>query len=793
MQPTTSAPTGLRRSRRRSVVAFVLILFGAMQSHSDIWNTAYYATATEIIHNDLKTLAKLAERTAPNSDQSEYGERFVDAKSCEKIRQFKNVEAQNGSTEGMESDQVKGTSIAEWHAVAKGALSTVANRCNRSDHDCAAAMDRLSTATGSQDLLSDYVTTRVLDVMCIWSDLIDYKPEQAPNYPKILPRPYQYEVLPDPIVENLERHVPAGADEVRRRAPLFLPRPADPQEFEYSPDAFVPRMSERATFAEALTDFLLVRASQEVLYYLIQKTRRTPTDELQAYEVFLPHTKSFLTRANITQIATLVPSLRSAVGDDMRTLPERLIDQNSTDYDLGKLYAALEFIRNGLAPGVALARLVDESECTYGPLTILGIVAREWNSVVMSTKTTIGGLDRVAVHQVKLQSDGLSRPYVRYLFKKDGDTIDQFLKCNFASRYDPNEDSEREAAWRIESENELADLVTGLFLRLEQIHRLVAEEPHGENEPRSEGGETVSSAKPGAELSEVLRVTIDAIELAVDTVTARTEGTDSTDEGDAIALKLWLQAYRATVDKRYADAVSAGLRYVYAVPDTNNAEAKLLRGSIKKIEPLITLGANLLEAESSDELQAALYAATAPVGSSALKHQPGEHVTIGAYVGVSVGGEQKMPDTEWDVHVGPALPLGIELTFGPPERSDNKPGADSCCTFGIFLSPVDLGVVANTRINDIFNQEATSHNETEEDGSKDEKESPKVEHAVVGWEQLLAPSAYAVLRLSKDLPLALAAGIQYSPKARMGATNNDLRDVIRLSLLVAIDVTLFRF
>lgn len=803
------------RIGRRSVVAFVLILFSAMQSHADIWNTAYYATAAEIVLNDLETLVELAGTPEFNSDRSEYSKRFIAAEFCE---EDKYVAARRASTEGTDDDQREGPPIGEWHAVARGALSALANGCNESDHDCVAALGRLSIATGSQDLLSDYVTERILNVMCVWSDLITYEPELAPNYPGMLPRPYPYTLGSSLIKQGLQPLIPTSAAEVRRRGPLFHPTPAERPEFEFSPDAFVPSISERSTFAEALTDFLLIRASQEVLYYLIEKTTQTPPDELHAFEVFLPRTMFFLRTANITQIATLVPALRSAVDDDMRTLPERLIDQmidlSSTEYDLDKLYAALEFVRNGLAPELALARLVDhEYGRTCGPLDILGIVAREWSDIVASTKTTIGGVDRVEVHQMKLPSDGSRRPYIRHLFKQDGNTVDQFLMCNFGPPFNPSEDPDygledltgevywyhvvasgiaKEVEWRIEKEDELADLVTGLFLRMEQIHRLVAEKNSGEsNESKGEVGETASSANPGAEISEVLRVTIDAIELTVDAVGNHTAGTAFSGGGDTEALKLWLQAYHAVVDMRYTDAVSAGLRYVYVVPVTNNAKAKLVRGSIKKIEPLITLGANLLEAESSEELQAALYAATAPVGSSALKHQSGQHVTIGAYVGVAIGGERKMPDTEWDMHVGPALPLGVELTFGPPERSDNEPRAESCCPIGIFLSPVDLGVVASTRIN--FDQEANRDNETEEDGSEGEQESPKTEHAVVGWAQLLAPSAYAVLRLSRDLPLALAVGIQYSPRARMGETNNDPHDVIRLSLMLAVDVTLFRF
>ena len=785
----------------------VLILFGAMQSHSDIWNTAYYATATEVVHKDLNTLIKLAGSSKFNLDRSTHSERLINTQFCNEDEYMAVHRASTAAT----VDPKASSSIAEWHAVARGLLSVLADGCDESDYDCAAALGRLSTATGSQDLLSDYVTERILEVMCAWRDLIVYEPELAPSLPDAVPRPYPYPISSTldeerDLGKKLQDRVSIYLSDLKHSAVFYGVESQKAEEFKYSPDAFVPRISERSTFAEALTDFLLIRASQEVLYYLIQKTRGTPADERHAFEVFLPHTMSFLNYVNITEIATLVPALRSAVGDDMRTLPERLMVQSSTDSDLSKLYEVLEFIRNGLAPGVALARLVDhESERKCGPLAILGIVAREWNAVVTSTKTTIGGLDRVAVQQMKSQSDVLPRPFVRHLFKQDGNTIDHFLKCNFGSSFDYELEDltgevywyrdvvwriEKEVAWRIEKENELVDLVTGLFLRLEQIYRMVADVRSAEsNEPNGEVDGTASSGNPGAEISEVLRVTTDAIELVVDTA-----ATATSDGDDALALKLWLQAYRALVDKRYADAVAAALRYVYTVPITNNAEVTFVRGSIEKIEPLITLGASLLEAESSEELQAALYAATAPVGSSALKHQPGQHVTIGAYVGASVGLERKIPDPKWDnLHLGPALPLGVGLTFGPPKRSGNKPNADSCCPFGIFLSPVDLGVVANIRINDLLNREAAATAEAEEDGSEGEKESPKIEHAVVGWEQLFAPSAYAVLHLSRDLPMALAIGVQYSPKARMGATKQESSDALRLSLMLAIDVTLFSF
>ena len=187
---------------------------------------------------------------------------------------------------------------------------------------------------------------------------------------------------------------------------------------------------------------------------------------------------------------------------------------------------------------------------------------------------------------------------------------------------------------------------------------------------------------------------------------------------------------------------------------------------------LVTLGANLAEAETSEEFQAVLYAAADPVGSFATKRQPGTQLTVGAYVGGVVGTERKLVDDgDWRGHFGLTLPIGLEWSAGLKTDAGSP-----LRSIGLFVAPVDLGGIASYRITDFSGDEGS------------------LEYPEVGWRQLLAPSVYIVFGISDALPLAIGAGIQYAPWARAIGEGDEEKpvDAFRVSLLVAVDVTLFR-
>ena len=185
------------------------------------------------------------------------------------------------------------------------------------------------------------------------------------------------------------------------------------------------------------------------------------------------------------------------------------------------------------------------------------------------------------------------------------------------------------------------------------------------------------------------------------------------------------------------------------------------------VEQLVVLAASVAEAQDAKEVWEVLTSFADPVGSFATKRSVGTHTTIGAYFGAAGGFETV--EGEKGYQIGVALPVGMEVSCGFEAWS-------LYWSLGLFVSPLDLGIIASYRI-------------TETSSERDPK---------FAWEQLLSPSAYLVLGIP-DLPLAIAIGVQYAPQLRLVEDTNDEgssvrreASALRISLMAAVDVTLFR-
>lgn len=223
--------------------------------------------------------------------------------------------------------------------------------------------------------------------------------------------------------------------------------------------------------------------------------------------------------------------------------------------------------------------------------------------------------------------------------------------------------------------------------------------------------------------------------------------------------ELWLDIYLATSDDGYSDQLPATLGY------GSQAEDGTLFGAQDperwEMTRVLLLLANLLEAEDASEIRAAIESIAAPIGSFAAKRRPAPYVMLGAYVGgrISCEWSQCVSEHERADYLGVALPIGLEVGhgFGSGMTRSNV---------GFFMSPIDLGLVAQYRL----------------DGSS------TVDPSKIRWWNLIAPSFYVVAAVPFDFPLSIASGVQYVPAD--GSKNLDA--TLRVSAFLAIDLPLLQ-
>ena len=642
---------------------------------------------------------------------------------------------------------------------ASGFLKQLASDCDQYGVDCATA-NRLAVGVSGHDLLSTALNKhlgRALDFSVV-------RPSDADS--DYLPKPYPYMNLTKAARYLADRLTPGSS-------PEFLTYTAPPpptRELSYTPGPTPSIQFDSSALAGALTDFLINRASQELLHSISRGIQ-----EDHSASTLIPAMAAFLSNPAGIQISAIVPAFRSAAADDIQRLPSRLRRYAADHVGDGfrRAHVTLDLIRSGMRPAIAFARFVNDplvsQHQALGPCNPLDVVARfahESNvSRLPAGKSTVGGYTRLGLHE-QLRADhrdnshnsGLYDEYIEMLFG------DHHKACLHSARGN--------------DEFDILSFSDSVFLRLDQINKLIAD---FSELPILSQVDRPESAASGVLVSRVVQMTIDLIEFVADELAVVMQSTQNTKDGSKevgnnvevlrfnAALVLWMEMYRSAHDQRYTDTASFALRYIHRLSLFEQD------GELAGVVKLINLGANLIEAQTADEFKSVLYAATEPVGSYVAKRRTGSRVTLGAYVGAIAGGERiQGPGVDsWQGHAGVALPVGIEFSWGYSHGKDETE-EENCCAFGIFVSPLDFGLVANYRVESLFSG------------------SENVEPAQVGWQQIFAPSVFFVLGVFEDVPLVVAGGLQYAPQARLHPDTDNSVDALRISLMVAIDVTLLQ-
>jgi len=174
--------------------------------------------------------------------------------------------------------------------------------------------------------------------------------------------------------------------------------------------------------------------------------------------------------------------------------------------------------------------------------------------------------------------------------------------------------------------------------------------------------------------------------------------------------------------RNYTGIFNDVIRFVEQNNIINDTDSKA------KLVKYLSFGANIASAQNSDEVKAALDAATLPPGSFSVKQKSKFSIGINAYVGYA-----------WDFKDGlygrnVYAPLGVATSWG---LNKGNSGAVS-----LFISVIDVGSLVAYRLNN----SAT-------DTLKQE----------VRLESIISPSAQVIYALPR-LPLSICAGVRRTPK-----------------------------
>lgn len=147
---------------------------------------------------------------------------------------------------------------------------------------------------------------------------------------------------------------------------------------------------------------------------------------------------------------------------------------------------------------------------------------------------------------------------------------------------------------------------------------------------------------------------------------------------------------------------------------------------------------------------------------------------------------KRLHKSSWDVNAFPGIYLGYEFSesnslnygitapIGISYSRKNKYSEDfntNSSSSSLFLSVIDIGAPFSYRF---------THDEAE--GLPED----------IKWEQVFSPGLFYILGI-KNTPLAVSAGVQFTPLLRKIDTNNilDTKNVVRASISILVDIPLF--
>ncbi len=457
----------------------------------------------------------------------------------------------------------------------------------------------------------------------------------------------------------------------------------------------------------------------------------------------------------INERPTLKTTLAAAAGIgyliDNRDHPAEVIDKltkidfikNSPNDDLTRSFNALAFVSNSLkdtlnSPNSWISRQqLDFLETVpSGPALFMGLNLQRYGHLINGLE--INPRELPINYQTQLYWNSLNNNNEKMKVK---DILGSYRLNYFTDNYVPLNDSISNAAYNIFKPyfNSFLSLTTDID---EQLGQLKA---------KRRNGQTLDTD----EIMGYVNIFTDILSLSLKTATFGSPQNQNTLLRVAPSL---LDMRRSIQKQDYTAAViDLNVLLLSALPQSNAVKDDILRYSM--------FIANVASAQNSQELHFALESAALPTGSARVKRESLINISLNAYTGPLVGGENLL-DTpaanDWGTLIGLAAPIGIAFSTG-------LSGAGSLTLLASFL---DVGALVSYRFGD----------------------SKSTGLPEVTFKNMLAPGGYLVYGIPKS-PLSVGFGVQYGPQVRKVTLNNveEKTSAYRIGIFAGIDIPVLNF
>lgn len=195
----------------------------------------------------------------------------------------------------------------------------------------------------------------------------------------------------------------------------------------------------------------------------------------------------------------------------------------------------------------------------------------------------------------------------------------------------------------------------------------------------------------------------------------------------------------------------------------------------------LTLAADVVFADSADQVKRILDDVLLPVGSYRVKRFSTSSIYVSALVGASAGAEwldNPNVDEKWAMQISPFTPIGIDFSWGSRKLAPGSTYTTRGSSNGVFLSILDIGAITSYRF---------QMNDSEE-GDLSSRNLPTIQ-----LEQLLSPGVFYTHGF-RNSPITWGAGAQLTPRLRDIVDAKDVTidraNAFRFSTFISVDLPL---
>jgi hypothetical protein len=525
----------------------------------------------------------------------------------------------------------------------------------------------------------------------------------------------------------------------------------------------------QAAIIEGLTDFVVQRAKDELVFAFVDQVRVSVHDDYILSRL-LPRSRVLLDQLESGNFGPVTSVLSASFQADLKELPTNASTLSTYNADTTKIAQpardAIHLlsvangvygrIQNGMSPVAALSGLGDaDGEIRLLEVRLVlqhvGIAAREYS---------------VSNSRVLLQlSNPVQRRYFLAYF-----VADEVRNKNLGAT--AHEWQPRVAGLvnhGIDAFNTLETNVLSMQTMVESLKQQVKDKQITPAQAAGALLQTCSSVvASGRELARAAKILTPAADTAIRQVITAAD----------------LAA--AVLNQQYNTALATSLQLLQRV--TNGMTESQVR--------VLTFASSVASARTADDVRAAITTAAVPVSSFRSKRNgvsggPYFWFGLNGYLGGTRGTEHlASPNDHSSTFFGPTLPIGVEASVRIPSCMMNR--LFKCSLVGsvsVLASAIDVGALTSTRLTSTTTTTTTTGTTTA--GSTAAAET--VTDSDVSFAQVFAPGIFVVAGITRTWPLSVGYGVQRVPKLRK-INNGDAVDVTRRGVVfVAVDVPIFRF